>query len=300
MLRTLPLLVMAILLSGAAPERTIVLPNPADQSGAGLAKACEGRDGWDDPVGPARLFGNTWYVGTCGITALLVTSPQGHVLIDTGPANTWRFIINNIERAGFRPGDVRWIVGSHEHHDHVGGVAAIARETRAKVAALPAQAAALRRGQVEPADPQAAIHPAMAPARVHVELVDGRELRVGPLRLRPVSTPTHSAGSTSWSWQSCEGRDCRTFTYADSATAVSADNYRFVDHPDRIAMVRRGLDRIAALPCGMLVTPHPSASGLFERLATGSLAVDRGACRAYAKSARERFDARLAKERATP
>jgi metallo-beta-lactamase class B len=297
MLRILPALASLLLLGATTPAP---LAPTNEFAGAVLAKACDGKDGWDEPAPPAHLFGNTWYVGTCGITALLVTSPAGHVLVDTGTAKAAPLVIANIRRAGFKPHDVRWIVSSHEHHDHVGGLAALAKATGARIAALPAAAAVLRSGRTDPDDPQAAIHPAMAPVRVDRVLPDGGTVRIGPLRLRAVATPAHSPGSTSWTWQSCAGRDCRTITYADSATAVSADSYRFADHPARIAAVRQGLERIGTLPCGILITPHPAASSLFERLAAGPLVTEPTACRAYARAAQARFATRLAAEVKAP
>ena len=78
---------------------------------------CEGKDGWSDPAPPIRLFGNVYDVGTCGIVVLLVTSNDGHVLIDSGPADAVPQIIANIRELGFVTEDVRWIITSHEHHD---------------------------------------------------------------------------------------------------------------------------------------------------------------------------------------
>ena len=66
-------------------------------------------------------------------------------------------------------------------------------------------------------------------------LADGQTLRVGPLALTAHFTPGHTPGGTSWSWTSCEQQRCLHIVYADSLTAVSADNYRFTDHPDLVA-----------------------------------------------------------------
>jgi len=88
----------------------------------------------------------------------------------------------------------------------------------------------------------------------------------------------------------------------DSLTAVSRDDFRFSDHPGAVARLRESVARVAALDCGILVTPHPSASGLWARLgpdATRPLA-DPGACAAYARAAEERLGRRLASEGANP
>ena len=266
-------------------------------SAAALAKACEGRDGWSDPAPPAHIFGNTWYVGTCGITVLLITSPKGHVLIDGGPADAAPLVAANVEKLGFALKDVRWVIASHEHHDHVGGTAELQRLTGARVAALREQAAVLKTGKLTAEDPQLKIAEDFAPVTVGKILQAGGKLKLGQLVLTATATPAHSPGSTSWTWQSCEGRICRTVAYADSASTISADGYRFTAHPEREQAIRRGLAAIAGLPCDILLTPHPSASSMFERFSGAQPLVPDHACRTYAKTALERFEARLERER---
>lgn len=268
----------------------------SDRLAAHCARAGDGRESWSAPAPPARLYGNTYYVGTCGITVLLVTSPRGHVLLDGGPAAAAPLVAANITKLGFRLKDVRWIVSSHEHWDHVGALAELKRLTGAKVAAVPLAAPVLTSGKANADDPQHATADDFAPVRVDRILAGGEELVVGPLRLTAHVTPAHAPGSASWSWTSCAGKACRAIAYADSATIISADGYRFTEHPDRVAAARAGLAAIAALPCDILVTPHPGASDLFTRLAGGAPLIDDQACRAYAQRAGERFAQRLADE----
>ncbi|WP_232494025.1 subclass B3 metallo-beta-lactamase [Novosphingobium kaempferiae] len=266
-------------------------------SPAALAKACEGKDEWADPAPPARLFGNTWYVGTCGISAILITGDKGHVLVDAGVTKAAPLVLANIKRAGFNPKDVRWIVASHEHFDHVGALAALQKATGAKVAALPAQKAALETGKPASDDPQFAGLDPIAPVRVDRVLKDGDSVVVGKVVLTAHATPVHAPGSTSWTWQSCTaGFDCKMIAYADSSSTISSDGYRFTDHPDRVAAIRKGLPAMAALPCDILITPHPSQSALMERLAGTKPLVDANACRAYVAAAEGRLADRLAKE----
>jgi len=279
----------------AAPSAKAPTPDP---SLAALSKACEGHDGWSDPAPPAHIFGNTWYVGTCGITVLLVTSPKGHVLIDGGPPEAAPLVARNIAALGFSPEDVRWIVASHEHFDHVGGLAQLGTLTGARVAVLTAQAAILRKGQNDATDPQfGAIH-GFAPIAVDRTLADGGHLTLGPLVLTAHATPAHSPGSTSWTWTTCEGRTCRRIAYADSASTISADGYRFTAHPDRVAGVNAGIAALSSLPCNLLLTPHPGQSAMFERFAGKQPLFAVKPCRAYADAAKARFAARLERERA--
>lgn len=270
----------------------------AAPDGTRLARACATRDGWADPAPPARLFGNTWYVGTCGIAAVLVTSAEGHVLLDAGVADAAPLVLANIRALGFKPKDVRWILFTHEHHDHVGALAALQKATGARIAALASAKAVVERGQPSADDPQFGTLEALSPVTVERTLVDGEAVQLGNLSLTVHETPAHSPGSASWTWRSCESKSsCRDIAYADSASTLSADTYRFGSHPDRVARARTGLAAIGALSCDILLTPHPSASKLFERLSGAAPLVDADACRAYAAAARSRFEERLAKER---
>jgi metallo-beta-lactamase class B len=266
--------------------------------------ACAPDAGWDDPSPPHRVHGTTWYVGTCGISALLVTSPQGHVLLDGGTAKGAALIEANIRAAGFRIEDVRWIVGSHEHFDHAGGIAALQAASGAAVAAREPAAVVLERGGSGREDPQYAQLEPMAPVGAVRRIADGEVLALGPLRLTAHATPGHSPGGTSWTWRSCEDDRCLGIAYVDSLSAISDDRWRFDDpaHAGYVAAFRRTLDTVATLPCDILITPHPKASDLWSRLGPGAtrpLAGD-GACHGYADQARAGLERRLAEESANP
>ncbi len=280
-----------------ANAKANIKANPTASDPVRLATACKGRDGWADAAPPAHLFGNTWYVGTCGITAILITGNQGHVLIDGGVPEAAPLVLANIKAAGFKPKDVRWILSTHEHFDHAGALAAIQRATGARVAALPASAEVLESGKADAADPQFGQLDAFPAVHVDKRLTDGERVTLGNITLTAHATPSHAAGSTSWTWRSCDDAGkCLNIAYADSVSAISVKSYRFTDHPDRIAAVRQGYARIAALPCDLLISPHPGASDLFARLAGTSPLVDPTACRAYAAAATTRFDQRLSDE----
>lgn len=286
-------------LNACASVPGVTTPAAVDEprtEGAALASACEGRDGWSDAAPPARMFGNTYYVGTCGIAVLLVASPKGHVLIDTATAEAAPSILANIRALGFEPRDVALIVGSHEHADHMGGFAALRAATGAQIAVREPARAAVTSGRPDADDPQAGAIPDMAPATVDRIVADGEAVRLGPLTLTAVATPGHTNGGTSWTWQSCEATNCKTFAYVDSLTAVSRDGYRFTDHPERIAPFRATFRKVQSLPCDILVTPHPGASNLFERLSGAEPLVDPDACRRLVGVMQDRLNARLAGE----
>ena len=286
----------AILSIALVAGPTAVPAKPVAAPRLDLAVTCAGKDGWDDPAPPARIHGTTYAVGTCGITALLVTSRKGHVLIDAGTAEAAPLVVANIAALGFKLRDIKWIVNSHEHVDHAGGLAAMKRLTKAKVAARRPAAAMLRRGETDPDDPQSGTLDDFPMVGIDRIIAEGEQIVVGPLGLTALATPGHTKGGTSWSWRSCEGKACLTIVYADSLSAVSRADYRFTDHPALVATFRATFAKIAALPCDLLITPHPSASNLFDRVSGKAPLVDPTACQTYAATASKRLDERLAKD----
>ena len=260
--------------------------------------ACAGKDGWSDPAPPLHVFGNVYDVGTCGITVLLVTSPRGHVLLDAATVEAAPSIAANIERLGFRLNDVKLIGTSHEHLDHVGGVAEMQRRTGATLMAMPGAYMQLQTGIPDKDDPQGGSIGNSPPADVGIMLRDGAEVAQAPFPLTAWATPGHAPGSTTWSWRSCEQKRCVTVVYADSVSAVSAESYRFSDHKRYVAQFRGSLREIGSLRCDLLITPHPSASNFIERLEGKAPLISKGQCAAYAAEGRRNLDLRLAREQA--
>lgn len=256
---------------------------------------CEDWDDWDKPAPPFELLGDTWYVGTCGISALLVIGEDEHVLIDSGVEAAAPLILANIRALGLDPQDVGTILMSHEHFDHVGAHAALVEATGAQVVASAKAAPVLESGTVSEDDPQAASHPAMTPVKVDRIVADGEVLRIDDKEFTAHTTPGHTPGALSWTWPACslpwQPPVCRRIAYVDSLSPVSADGYRFIDHPAMVAAFRTSIVKVAQLPCDMLATPHPSASGM---LATGE--TKRLDCPEYARAIARRLDARLAEE----
>lgn len=287
----------AALLTGPAIAREFPL-TPAQTQQRALAAACAGRDGWADPAPPARLFGNTYYVGTCGITVLLVTGPEGHILIDGAVAKAVPSILANIRQLGFEPRDIKLIVGSHEHVDHMGGFALLKAATGARLMVREPARAVVESGAVDPADPQFGIIDGMTPVAVDGIYADREVLRVGALAITATATPGHTDGGTSWHWRSCEGTRCMGIAYLDSLSAVARDGYRFSDNPERTAPFAETFRRVRGIPGDLFVTAHPDFSNLFERLAGKEPLIDRDTGRRLERMMRQRLADRLAKESA--
>ncbi|MGY4516103.1 subclass B3 metallo-beta-lactamase [Lysobacter sp. HA18] len=259
---------------------------------------CADDAGWDDPAVPRHIYGNTWYVGTCGIGAVLVTSKDGHVLIDAGTEKSAAQVEANIRALGFRLEDVRAIVNSHAHADHAGGLARLQQDSGATLYARAEAASVLSTARIGRSDPQMLALKSF-PAVGHVETIaDGAHVRVGAIDLTNHATPGHTPGGSSWTWRECEGGRCVDTAYVDSLTAVSDDVYRYSDNAAYVAGFRATIANVATLPCDVLITPHPVASDLWSRIApeNSKPLVNPAACRDYAQSATLRLDARLAKE----
>ncbi len=260
---------------------------------------------WNTPREPFRVYGNTYYVGTQGLSSILITSDQGHVLIDGALPESATLIRDSIRKLGFRIEDVKLIVNSHVHFDHAGGIAELQRMSGAKVAASPRSAPVLLKGASGPDDPQFGELPPIAAVSQVSTIADGETLKVGPVSITAVFTPGHTPGGTSWTWQSCENNRCVNIVYADSLTAISAKNFRFTKnegYPNVVQDFNQTFETLQKRPCEILLTPHPEMSGMSAKLEKrngggGSEAfIDPNGCRAYADRSRETFLQRLAEE----
>jgi metallo-beta-lactamase class B len=264
------------------------------------------RAAWNAPQTPFRIFGNTYYVGPHGLSSILVATSHGLVLIDGDLPESASRIEANIRALGFRITDVRWILNSHAHSDHAGGIAELQRMSGAQVLASASGAHAMELGGADPEDPQFQDAPTYPPVHNVHAVSDGETLHLGGVDITAHATPGHTPGSTSWTWRSCEGRICLNIVYADSLTAISRPQFRFTDdaaHPHRVEDFRHAIATVAALPCDILLTPHPDASDFWERVQRRNEGkhpdplIDTGACKAYADEAEKNLDARLEKER---
>ena len=278
----------------ALPEKPIA---PIEITGPKFAEKCKDWDEWEKPAPAVRVFGNTYFVGTCGISSILITDPAGDILIDGGTEKGAALVAASIESLGFRLTDVKYILNSHEHSDHAGGISELQRLTGAKVLASPSQAAVISSGTASADDPQQGLRAPFTAAHVDRVIHEGEQVRIGNTILQAVETPGHTPGALTWHWGSCEAGVCRQIVYADSLTPKSNDKYRFSDHPAYLAAYRASIAKVAALDCDILLSPHPSASHMVSRFGDANVE-DRNACRNYAADITKQLDERLAKEAA--
>jgi len=259
---------------------------------------------WLGGEAPIKVYGNSYIVGFSGLSVGLIKTSQGLILVDAALPQAVPAIEANIRALGFKVTDIKLILSTEPHYDHAGGLAALARDSGATVVASAPAAEALRRGRPGPDDPQLAdLVPFPAVKKLRV-VKDGEVIRLGDVAVTARATPGHTAGSMSWTWTSCEGRDCKAVVFGSSLNPVSSDGYRFSDPNNAgvVASFRRSFEVVRGLKCDVLISAHPDQSGGDQKLArarggqTPNPFVDPGACRAYADRYAARLDARLAKE----
>src|SRR5262245_39991633 len=139
------LLVLAALQTPSKPGATVVEDPP---------KVCDGCEEWNQPQAPFKLHGRSYYVGTRGLSAVLIQTSDGFIVLDGGLPQSAARIEANIRTLGFKVEHIKLIVNSHAHYDHAGGIARLQRDSGAKVAASASGAAALMSGKATPDDPQ--------------------------------------------------------------------------------------------------------------------------------------------------
>jgi metallo-beta-lactamase class B len=160
---------------------------------------------WVKPFPAFHMIGNIYWVGTWDLATYLITTPEGHILINSGYKQTVPEIISGIESLGFRPTDVKWLLATHGHFDHVAGLAELQRITHAKVAMSRADAELLESGGKKDflfgQNPDAWFDP----VRVDRQLDDGDKVVLGGVELTAHLHPGHTKGATSFTMLLEEG-----------------------------------------------------------------------------------------------
>ncbi|MBF6023774.1 subclass B3 metallo-beta-lactamase [Lysobacter niastensis] len=279
----------------AALLLTVAASAPAAEPVLPPLQAYQSPDGWRQPVTPFKLGDRSWYIGTDGLTAVLVKTDAGAVLIDGGMPQAADMLLKRMRELGVAPSDLRLILHSHAHIDHAGPLAAVQRATGAQLVSNAESAVLLARGgSGDLHNGDGMVFPV---PRVDRLVMDGEVVELGGVAFTVHYTPAHTPGSMSWTWTDTrDGRPLR-IAYADS---LSAPDYQLIGNPRYPHIVddyRRGFAAVRALPCDLLLTPHPSASG-WTPSDTKAPHKTPTTCAAYADQSERNFDAQLAKQRA--
>jgi len=205
-------------------------------------------------VEPFRVIGNIYFVGA-QYGSYLITTPEGHILHDTGTTDMHSVIVRNIETLGFDPQDIRIMISSHAHFDHVEGHAAMQRLTGAEVVALRGDAVALESGR----DNSAIGAPDFEPVHVDRVIEDGDTVSLGGVTLRALAVPGHTQGATVWLTTVEDGGE--TYSVAFRGGEIPNEGSPMIDnprHPTVVADTQATLQRLKSLePPDVFLHNHP-------------------------------------------
>jgi len=225
------------------------------------------------PDEPFRIAGNLYYVGPTGVTAFLLTGPEGHVLIDGGYPETAPLIMASIAKLGFDIKDVKVLLNSEPHPDHGGGLTVLQQASGAQLWASDASADSLASGGDDPDG----VLPLRAliwigvlgypPPRVDHRFKDGDTIRVGPIALTAHVTGGHTRGCTSWSFSVRDGDRMLNVVSACDLGVLATSRY-----PEQGADRERSIRVLRGLPADIWVTCHARWWGRYRKFVASTTA----------------------------
>jgi len=215
-------------------------------------------------IDPVEIAPGLYHVGSSNIASYLITTDEGHFLIDGGYKQTAPIILANIEKLGFAPRDVRILLNTHEHFDHAAGLARVKRATGAALYASPEARILLEKGGR--GDFYLNDYFAYEPVMVDAELSDGQTLDLGDRHLTAHFTPGHTKGCTSWAFEiEMQGVTQNVLINCSLSTL----RYKFAGHesfPGIRAAFENSFVRFKGLPCDIFLGPHGSQFGFLEKM----------------------------------
>lgn len=251
---------------------------------------------WNQPVEPFRVAGRLYYVGMANVTSLLVTTSQGHILIDGGFQESAPRVLDNVRKLGFEPEDIRILLSTHAHADHAGGLAEIKARTGARLYAGAADAPQLARGGKD--DFAFGDDLAFPPVTVDVAVGDGQKVVLGDVEVRAIATPGHTMGCTSWALTVADGgRTLRVLL----AGGTTAPGYTLVNNPRYPAIAadfEATFARLKREPADIFLEGHGFFFGLEEKRAGRKSFVDPDGRQARLAEAERAFREALDRQRA--
>lgn len=288
------LAMLASALQAQAPHGDPLLAPVAEESAAK----------WLVPIPPTRVHGQTYLAGFAGLNVTVIKTSAGLILIDGAVPQAVPAIEANLRTLGFSIKDVKYILTTESHYDHVGGVAALARDSGATVLAGAANVRSMTTGKPAASDPQLPWLPDFPGVAGVRGVKDGEQIRLGDTAVTAVATPGHTQGSMSWTWKSCEGSRCLQIVSAASISSPAPESYRFTApaHRALVTSFRSSFARFRTLKCDILLNSHPDGFGgdvkqraILKKREPNPF-VDSGACRSYAQQGAAMLNARLADE----
>jgi metallo-beta-lactamase class B len=223
---------------------------------------------WSQPFPAHRVMGNIYYVGTRGLASYLVTTPAGHILINSNLENTVPMIRASVEKLGFRFGDVRILLISHAHWDHCAGSALVKELTGAKYMVMAADAPEIEaggKGNFQYGNTPGSLY---KPAKVDRVLRDGDEVKLGDTTITAHLTPGHTKGCTTWTMNAAEGG--KTYDVVIVGSPNVNEGYKLVNnslYPEIAQDYERTFRVLKGLACDVFLGAHGSYYGMEEKFA---------------------------------
>ena len=224
----------------------------------------DSREG-NEPVAPFHIIGNVYYVGASDVTSFLIVTPAGDILLDGGYPETAPQIEANIPKLGFRLADVKFLLNSHAHFDHAGGLAELKKRTGAKLVAMDGDAQVLASGgKTDFAfGGKGLLFPIVKPDRV---IHDGDTVTLGGVVMTAHLTAGHTRGDTTWTMTTEDGGKPYHVVFVGSVSVLS--EYRLTkpeSYPGIAADYERSFAVLKSLPCEVFLGPHGSFFNLTEK-----------------------------------
>jgi metallo-beta-lactamase class B len=269
MLTRLMLLASVLALPGGLfAQVNPLLARPAIHPQAKANAAVPGPPEWSEPFPPHRLIGNVYYVGSRGLASYLITTPAGHILINSNLKTSIPLIRENVEKLGFHFNDIRTLLISHAHFDHDAGSAEILKLTGAKYMVMDADVGVVESGgktDFQYGDDATLLYPAATVDRV---LHDGDEVKLGDIVLIAHKTAGHTRGCTTWSLKVTDAGKTYDVVIVGSPNVNPGyklvKNARYPEIADDYAHEFRVLK---SLPCDIFLGAHGSYFGMEAKYA---------------------------------
>jgi metallo-beta-lactamase class B len=225
------------------------------------------QESWKAPFPAHTIAGNLHYVGTEDLACFLIATPEGHILINTGLADSTETIRESMEKLGHRLEDIEILLTMQAHFDHVAAMAAIQKLTGARVLATQGDAAALEDGGKS--DPFLPEEYRFTPVKVDRRLEDGDAIRLGGAELEVHLTPGHSKGSVTYTMNVVDNGKTYSVALANMGTIVMplVDNKYYPEIAEDLAQSFR---KQRALTPDIWVAAHASQYGMQEKYEAGS------------------------------
>lgn len=218
-----------------------------------ISLVCDGSFA-DEPFPAHRIVGNTYYVGSKELASYLITTPAGHILINSSFEETVPLIREAVESLGFQLRDVKYLLASHAHSDHVAGHALLQELTGARVPVMTGDDSVIADGGV---GQYLYVDSRWKPCRVDRVLKDGDEVKLGGAVLTARHTPGHTRGCTTWTWRESEGE--KTYDVVVIGSPNVNPGYQLVgnrEYPEIADDFARTFAVLSELPCDVFLGAH--------------------------------------------